>query len=114
MKNKFVIINFALSIVVLFSILFQSVHSYEHLAKQISEKKCLHKHNSNTEITHQHDAFENCFVCGFTFSSFISQDIIAFKFKKTAVDLTIPFGISRAITPYFKGALFALRAPPIV
>ena len=41
MKKKFVIINAFMSVVILFAIFFQSLHSYEHLAKELSEKKCV-------------------------------------------------------------------------
>ncbi len=112
MKKKFALLNSFLALAVLFAMLFQSVHSYEHLAKQLSEKKCSHKNISSHEITHQHQNFDHCFVCDFTISTFISPDISNFEFKK----MTIPSGYSffnlREITQFFKGSLFALRAPP--
>ena len=98
---------------VLFSILFQYVHSYEHLAKQFSEKKCSHKNISSHEITHQHHNFDHCFVCDFTISTFISSDISNFEFKKIIIPSGYSFFNSRGITQFFKGSLFALRAPPI-
>jgi len=114
MKKRIVIVNAGLMIAVLFSVLIQSWHSYVHLAEQISEKKCLHEHHSKTELTHPHEAFENCFVCSFAFSSFVAQDSISFEIKKTAIDLSTPFSISRGLPSFFKGALFSLRAPPTV
>ena len=114
MKSKFVFINVALSFAVLFSILFQSAHSYEHWTKQVSEKKCLHEQHSKTELTHPHEAFENCFVCSFAFSSCIAQDTFSYEIRKTTLDLATPFSISRALPSFFKGALFSLRAPPTV
>ncbi len=112
MKNKFVVINSLLSIVILFSILFQSVHSYEHLAKQLTEKKCLHKHNSRLEITHEHHKFDHCFVCDFTLSSFISADSFHYNLKNTTVISGYSYFKSKEITQFFKGSLFSLRAPP--
>lgn len=112
MKNKFVILNSILALAVLFSMLFQSVHSYEHVAKQLSEKKCLHKYTSSKEITHQHHDFEHCFVCHFTVSSFVASDISRFEFQKTTIPPGYTFFKSREITQFFKGSLFALRAPP--
>jgi len=97
---------------VLFAMLFQNVHSYEHLAKQLSEKKCYHKYNSSKEITHQHHNFDHCFVCDFTLSTFISAQIHHFKFKKTNLPSGYSFFKSKEITQFFKGSLFALRAPP--
>ena len=112
MKKKFVIINSFLVFAVLFAMLFQSVHSYEHLAKQFSKKKCSHKYISSHEITHQHHSFDNCFVCNFTLSSFISSDVTHFEFKKITFPSEYSFFKSREITQFFKGSLFALRAPP--
>ena len=112
MKKKFVILNSFLMFAVLFAMLFQYVHSYEHLAKQLSEKKCSHKYISSQEITHQHHDFDNCFVCNFTVSNFISSDISCFEFNKTTLPSGYSFFNSRGITSYFKGSLFALRAPP--
>ena len=112
MKKKFVILNSFLMFAVLFSMLFQYVHSYEHLAKQLSEKECAHKYNSSQEITHQHHNFDNCFVCNFTVSTFISSDTAHFEFKKATISSRYSFFKSREITQFFKGSLFALRAPP--
>jgi hypothetical protein len=97
---------------VLFAMLFQYVHSYEHMTKQLSEKKCYHKYTSSKEITHQHIHFDHCFVCGFTLSSFLESDISHFEFKKITISSGYSFFKSREITQFFKGSLFALRAPP--
>jgi hypothetical protein len=112
MKKKFVILNSFLMFAVLFAMLFQYVHSYEHIAKQLSEKKCDHKYTSSHEITHQHQNFDNCFVCNFTLSTFISSDISYFEFKKITFPSGYSFFKSREITHFFIGSLFALRAPP--
>ncbi|SFA93247.1 hypothetical protein SAMN05660845_1051 [Flavobacterium swingsii] len=112
MKKKFVIINLLLAIVVLFSILFQSVHSYEHLAKQVSENKCHHKPTSGHQITHQHHNFDHCFVCDFTLGGFVTPNISHFQFIKKQVSTGYTFLYSKEITNFFKGSLFALRAPP--
>jgi hypothetical protein len=113
MKNMTKIISFFFMIAVLFSMLLQSFHSYEHLVKQLSEKKCYHKYNSSKEITHQHHNFDHCFVCNFTLSTFISSDISNFEFQKIIIPSGYSLLNSRKITQFFKGSLFALRAPPI-
>jgi hypothetical protein len=112
MKKKFAILNYFLMVAVLFSMLFQSFHSYEHLAKQLSQEICSHKYNSSKEITHQHHNFDRCFVCDFTLSCFVSAEIHHFEFKNTNLPSGYTFFESRAITQFFKGSLFALRAPP--
>ena len=113
MKRKFVIVNSLLSLAVLFSILLQFAHSYEHLAKRLSEKKCHHKYTSSQEITHQHQEFDHCFVCHFSVSSFVASGIHNFKFQKTTFPSGYYFFKSEEIAQFFKGSLFALRAPPI-
>ena len=112
MKSKFAIINTLMSVVIMFAILFQSVHSYEHLAKQLTEKKCIHKHVSDKEITHHHKGFDHCFVCDFSFSSFISSDGFCYNYQKIISFSEFQFSDSKEITNYFKGSLFSLRAPP--
>ena len=114
MKKKFVIVNSLLAVVVLFCMLFQYVHTYEHLAKQLSEKECTHKHKSNHEITHQHHNVEHCLVCHFSTSSFVASNIDHFEFQKITFSTEYSFFKSKDITQFFKGSLFALRAPPMI
>lgn len=113
MNKKFVFVNALMSVVILFAILFQSVHNYEHLTKHLSEKKCLHKQVSHQEITHQHHNSDHCFVCEFGFSSFVFSDVFSFQYKKIFIKYGYTFLYSKQITQIFKGSLFALRAPPI-
>lgn len=114
MKKKFVIVNSFLAVAVLFSMLFQFVHSYEHLAKQFSEKECHHKYASSHEITHQHHDAEHCFVCHFSVGSFVASEITSFEFQKITIPSGYSFFKSKEITQFFKGSLFALRAPPMI
>ena len=114
MKKKFVIINALMSIVILFAILFQSVHSYEHLVKQITEKKCLHKYVSNKEITHQHKHLDKCFVCEFSFSSYIYSNIQSFSFSNDLYIFKNDSYFLKESTPYFSGISYSLRGPPAV
>jgi hypothetical protein len=101
-----------LSMVLLFAIVFQSVHSFEHLVRQLSEKKCEHKLVSSHEITHQHHAFDHCFVCDFSFSNFVSNDFQCNNFNGNIISTRISFSNSKEIIQFFRGSLFALRAPP--
>ena len=103
-----------MSIVILFAILFQSFHSYEHLVKQISEKHCYHKATTGSQITHQHHNFEKCLICEVTFSPFTTTEFYSFQLKKTFTPSRYSLFYSKEITHFFKGSLFALRAPPIV
>jgi hypothetical protein len=113
MKNKFVTVNSFLVLAVLLSMLFQYVHTYEHLVQQLSKKECHHKYTSSHEITHQHHDLEHCFVCHFSVSNFLSSEIYRFEFQKITIPSRYSFFKSREITQFFKGSLFALRAPPV-
>lgn len=113
MKKKNVLLNYVLLLAVLFSILFQSAHSYEHLAKQLSEKKCVHKYISSHEITHQHHNFDRCFICNFVFSNCVPSVVLSFEFIDTIFPFDASFYKAKEITILFKGSLFALRAPPV-
>ena len=97
---------------VLFSILFQSFHSYEHLAKQFAEKQCHHHYNAGkTEFTHHHTEFDHCFVCEFTLSSFVSPERFTFKFQTIQREIPYFFNTTEAAET-FSGSSCALRGPP--
>ena len=115
MKNKGNIFNFLFSGLVLFSILFQSIHSYEHLSEQMSKKICVHIHKENqSDLTHMHHGFENCFVCHFSFSPFKLSETTRIAISKCDLKFDYNFTITQPIFLFYKGSLFALRAPPIV
>lgn len=95
------------------AILLQSFHSYHHLEQFITEKHCYHNYAQNkTEINHSHNDFEHCFVCEFALSNYINTSFHTFDFKKITVHTSYTISYSKEITQYFKGSLFALRAPP--
>ena len=98
---------------VLLAILFQSFDAMSHLKKQFSEKHCHHKYAlNNTEVGHAHEGFDHCFVCEFALSSFISPSKIRYTSQKVEiVTQYFPYS-SKEITQFFRGSLFALRAPP--
>ncbi len=101
-------------IAVLFSMLFQSVDSYAHLAKQLSEKHCVHENKTGQdEITHQHH-FDHCFVCKYTFSPYLSLENFSFELLNKSISSQYFVRYSKQITSAFPGSLFALRAPPLV
>jgi hypothetical protein len=116
MKNKFAIINFSLMIVVLFSMLFQSLHSYEHILQKLQEEKCDKKHivAKTTQVSHNHKDIEHCFTCEFTFSQFLSANFSAFEFIKNSTSFKNIFFFTSEINYFYKGISYALRGPPIV
>jgi hypothetical protein len=114
MKKRFGILNLFLMLAVLSSMLLQSVHSYEHILRQVAEKKCTHPSDSKSQITHQHHNLEHCFVCQFALSSFIPSGNQSFQTPKISIKTGIIFYDSKSITQFFKGSLFSLRGPPLV
>lgn len=115
MKKKFIIINVLLSMAVLFSILFQSVHAYGHHSEQITERLSHQHHSKNkAEISNNHSVHEKCFTCDFSFSLFTTTDFYVLSFHKNSAVTTIYSFLSHQHSSFFAGSLFSLRAPPLV
>jgi hypothetical protein len=112
MKNKFVFINFSMSVVLLFSIIFQSLHSYEHLSKFLTEKKCIHKKCLPTDLTHKHKILENCSVCNFTFSHVIYNDFFVIISENFNYQTSLSLSLYKQNIYFFNGIPLALRGPP--
>lgn len=114
MKKKQLLLSLSLAMTVLFSILFQSLHTYGHLATQFSQTECHHKHNvkHSAEITHQHHSFDDCKVCHFSFGSYVTP--LQFAYKLYDNYKAIPyFSGERQKVISFSGSLYALRGPPV-
>jgi len=112
MNKKLQHLSLALLITILFALLFQSAHSYEHLAKQFSEKHCDHKYNSSkTEFSHSHHDFDDCFTCEFSFSNYIPVQFFSFGFVKNTIGKTLIFSITEKPLA-FTGHFIPLRGPP--
>ena len=111
MNKKFAIVSVTLILSVLFSILFQSIHSYEHFSTLQTEKKCHHQYNSDKEITHQHHKIDHCFVCDVSFGNYITPDFHTFQvyldYNSIPYFLNLPQSINA-----FSGSNLSLRAPP--
>ena len=98
---------------VLFSILFQSVHSYEHFAH---DETISHGHSEDGKTkfqAHDHD-HEKCFVCEFTLSSFIATEFTTFQ-PQLSQRVFTQINCSKSETPEaFSGSLFSHRGPPSI
>lgn len=115
MKKKIVLINLFMSVTVLFAMLFQTIHSYEHVYKQLTEKHCTHHSvDGQKQITHSHTVENNCHVCHFAFSTFIPNSFQALSFHKVTIATSYVFYYTKVASNFFKGSLFALRAPPSI
>jgi hypothetical protein len=100
---------------VLFTILFQSIHSYEHHSEQITAK-LSHKHLSKNkaEISKNNSIPEKCATCDFNFSSFTTTDFFVFQIHKNGTVTTFYSFLYHQQSSFFAGSLFSLRGPPLV
>jgi hypothetical protein len=113
MKKKYAILNVFFGLTLLFALVLQSLHAFNHLEQELTSKECHHKYAKNkTEFTHAHHNNEHCFVCEFAFSSSLKSDFFAYPFKNVEIPISYTFFYSKEITQTFQGSLFALRAPP--
>lgn len=93
--------------------LFQTIHSYEHVFKQLTAKPCVHHTSANQkEITHSHDVDSKCPICHFAFSTFLPNSFDTLIFQKIQNETKAVFIYTKSVSTFFKGSLFALRAPP--
>ena len=111
MKKKFAIINLSLMLTVLFAILFQSVHSYEHF---LSNEVVNNQHDSRNLDLHQNDHnHQKCFVCEFTFNNFVNTEIASFTFNNSFECFTSNSFYAENPS-FFSGSHSCLRGPPQV
>lgn len=112
MKRKQLIVSVSLALTILFSILFQSVHSYEHVAQQLSEKQCHHHYDEKQGgITHQHHNYELCYVCHFAFGSSLIPEVFNFKFTTFHKEIPYFFTVTENLTLFSRNS-YLLRGPP--
>ena len=113
MNRKLHITNFIVVFSIVFALLFQSVHSIEHLSQLVTEKVCVHSETeAKVNFTHQHHGVEKCSLCDFTFSHFTSPIKVVFEFYSTEFNTPKIVSLYETIKPKFKGSLFSLRGPP--
>ncbi|RZK00279.1 MAG: hypothetical protein EOO46_21180 [Flavobacterium sp.] len=109
MKKKYAIVNLVLMIAVLFAILFQSVHSYEHILEQKTSYSQNDTLKTDVHVNDHHHG--KCFVCEFTFSSFIESNTVTIASK--LVTQVEAYTIFYTETPsVFSGNSTSQRGPP--
>ncbi|OHT43449.1 MULTISPECIES: hypothetical protein [Flavobacterium] len=114
MKKKFKFINLLMPLVVVFAILFPAIHSYEHIHSHNSTaKKVVLYPTDKSEFKMQDHSNEECAICHFKFSPVSTFDFVTFQFYKNSTPIPYVHFYSKSFAPFFKGSLFALRAPPI-
>ena len=112
MINKRVFYNVAVTFSLLFAILYQSVHSVEHLVEQITTEQCHHELAAGkSQITHDHHHLEHCPVCDFTLSSFLAgAEYSSSAFFASEISTLI---VVENTTPDLQsGKILTLRGPP--
>ena len=111
MRKKIVILSAFLIASVLFSILFQSIHSFEHFVIERAEKHCHHDYKSDKEITHQHHSLDHCYVCDSSIGNYITPDFHSFQVNFEIAPLPYFLNVPEIIT-FFSGSNSSLRGPP--
>lgn len=113
MKRRQLILSISMALTMLFTILFQSIHSFEHIVKQLSEKQCHHDYNDPSgEITHQHHNYDLCYVCNFAFGSYTKTEFFSFQFHVFQREIPYFFPFSENISSVSESA-YLLRGPPV-
>lgn len=94
---------------VLFALLFQSLHSYEHF---LDDRIAVHEKNDVQKDVHQngHD-HEHCFVCEFTFNQFVSTSVFTFH-ESTVFEVNTYHFFYTEAPSFFAGNQSLLRGPP--
>ena len=115
MKKIKLLLSLSLAMTVLFSILFQSLHSYAHFVQQFSKTECHHKYNvkHTAEITHQHHSFDDCKVCHFSFGSYITPQVFPYSLHSNYEQTPYFYEKGKTFIS-FPGSLYSLRGPPSV
>ncbi|MBF4483602.1 hypothetical protein IRZ78_02110 [Flavobacterium sp. CSZ] len=116
MKKNFKILNLFMPLIVVFAILFPAIHSYEHIQNHNAAHKCIQHYNysSKTEFKVHDHSNEECAICHFKFSPVGTFSFVTFQFYKNSTIIHFVHFYSKSYSPFFKGSLFSLRAPPIV
>lgn len=103
-------------LIVVFAILFPAIHSYEHIQNHNAEHKSItqHLHTFKAKIEVQDHSGEDCAICHFKFSPVGTFTFVTFQFYKNSAIIHYRHFYSKSYSPFFKGSLFSLRAPPLV
>jgi len=97
---------------VLFSILYQSVHSYEHFADHENIFSISSDDDGAAKVQMLDHDHQKCFVCDFALGSFIAVEFTAFNsYTFTRAFAYVAFHATE-IPQVFSGSLFAHRGPP--
>ncbi|WP_220760972.1 hypothetical protein [Flavobacterium sp. UMI-01] len=115
MKKKGVILHVLLTLILLFPIVFQLVHIYEHHSEQNKKQlELVSNSNSGNQRIADDTLSEDCFVCDYTFTVQSLATLFSYSFSyDCAVVATLLLYIPTAVV-FYCGSLFSLRAPPVL
>lgn len=102
-------------LLVVFAILFPAIHSYEHIQSHdhvINKSVLTHQDSGKKEFKVQDHANEECAICHFKFSPVSAFNFVYFDFHKSSGVIPYVYFYFTTDSGFFKGSLFALRAPP--
>jgi hypothetical protein len=108
MKKKFAIINLGLMFVILLLTVFQSIHTYQHLAADfLAENHSCKDH----EHSHFHQDDEECIICDFTLGFYVAPATFYLRVYNSFIEL--PYQFNNPSAPKsFLGSMYAHRGPP--
>ncbi|WP_333693250.1 hypothetical protein [Flavobacterium sp.] len=109
MKKKLAQLNLYLMSAVLFTILFQSLHTYRHLVADYLEipEVC---HQSHHDFSHQHSE-DACSICDFHFWYYIQPEVLTYRLDFPVKPIPY-FVVKQDWVSRFSGSLFSHRGPP--
>jgi hypothetical protein len=109
MKQKLAILNISLMLTVLLAILFQSLHSFEHFV--LEDENVATFDPSKKDVHTDNHSHKKCFVCEFTFSSFVSSEFTSFELGSSFEAIAYTFSYNESPS-FFIGSATSLRGPP--
>lgn len=123
MQRKKNIARILLVVSVLFTIVFQFVHSYEHLVSTVRYERehSTHAHfnekrsDSTEQLTFKevHDQLDQCFACDTILNQAILSELFSFDFSQFKVIKEVQDFVSLRVIPLSQ-IYFSLRAPPVL
>lgn len=123
MQAKKNIARILLVVAIMFTIVFQFVHSYEHIVSSVEYKR---EHSTHAHFTEKrgdhldqltfkeaHSQLDKCFVCDTILNPAITSDILSVEFTTFDVAKEVQDIVSLSIIPLSQ-VFFSLRAPPVL
>lgn len=121
MQAKKNIARILLVVAIMFTVVFQFVHSYEHIAASFEYEKehSTHahftekraEHTSQITFTEKHSQLDKCFVCDTILNPAITTDILSFDFMSFDIVKAVQDVVSLSVVTLSQ-IFFSLRAPP--